>query len=107
MAMNQNSEHLRNPKVRQAIRWLVDYQGMVNTFLKGQYIVHQSFWPSGFFASYDENPFKLDVAKAKQLLTEGGYAKGFNIQMDTSTGPPFTDIAQNIKQSFAQAGINL
>jgi peptide/nickel transport system substrate-binding protein len=107
MALNQNDQHLKNPKVRQAIRWLVDYQGMVDTFLKGQYIVHQSFWPSGFFASYDDNPFKLDVAKAKQLLSDAGYPNGFDIQMDTSTEQPFTDIAQNIQQSFAQAGINL
>jgi peptide/nickel transport system substrate-binding protein len=107
MAMNQKDEHLKNPKVRQAIRWLVDYDGMVNTFLKGQYIVHQSFWPSGFFASYDENPFKLDVAKAKGLLAEAGYPNGFDITLDTSTQVPFTDIAQNIQQTFAQAGINL
>ena len=107
MALNQKDEHLRNPKVRQALRWLVDYQGMVDTFLKGQYIVHQSFWPSGFFASYDDNPFKLDVAKAKQLLSDAGYPNGFDITLDTSTQVPFTDIAQNIQQTFAQAGINV
>jgi peptide/nickel transport system substrate-binding protein len=107
MALNQKDEHLAKPQVRQAIRWLVDYQGMVDTFLKGQYIVHQSFWPSGFFASYDENPFKLDVAKAKQLLADAGYPNGFDITLDTSTEPPFTDVAQNIQQTFAQAGINV
>jgi peptide/nickel transport system substrate-binding protein len=107
MALNQKDEHLRNLKVRQAIRWLVDYDGMVNTFLKDQYIVHQSFWPSGFFASYDENPFKLDVAKAKQLLSEAGYPNGFDITLDTTTQVPFPDIAQNIQQTFAQAGINV
>src|SRR5262249_44468415 len=80
---------------------------MDDTFLKGQYIVNQYFWPTSVCASYDDNPFKLDVAKAKQLLSEAGYPNGFDIQMDTSTEQPFTDIAQNIQQSFAQAGINL
>ena len=36
-----------------------------------------------------------------------GYPNGFDITLDTSTEPPFTDIAQNIQQTFAQAGINL
>lgn len=105
MALSQKDERLANPKVRQAIRWLVDYQGMTDTFLKGQYIVHQSFWPQGFFASYDENPYKLDVEKAKALLAEAGYPDGFEVQIDTMTPPPFPDIAQNIQQTFAQAGI--
>ena len=38
---------------RQAIRWLVDYQGMADSFLKGRFQVHQSFWPAGFFASLE------------------------------------------------------
>src|ERR1700751_5299247 len=64
-AVNLKDDRLKNPKVREALRYLVDYDGMVATFLKGQFIVHQSFWPSGFFASLNDNPYKLDVAKAK------------------------------------------
>jgi peptide/nickel transport system substrate-binding protein len=105
MALNLKDERLAKPQVQQAIRYLVDYQGMVDTFLKGQFIVHQSFWPQGFFASYDENPYKLDVAKAKALLAEAGYPNGFEIKIDTTIQPPFTDIAQNIQQTFAQGGI--
>jgi peptide/nickel transport system substrate-binding protein len=105
MALNMKDERLAKPQVQQAIRYLVDYQGMVDSFLKGQFIVHQSFWPQGFFASYDENPYKLDVAKAKALLAEAGYPDGFEIKIDTTIQPPFTDIAQNIQQTFAQAGI--
>ena len=74
----------KNRKVRKAIRWLVDYQGMADTFLKGRFKVHQSFWPSGFFASLDDTPFHLDVAKAKQLLAEAGYPNGFEVKLDSS-----------------------
>ncbi|HEX5941005.1 MAG TPA: ABC transporter substrate-binding protein, partial [Anaerolineales bacterium] len=48
LALNQKDERLAKPQVRQAVRWLIDYQGMVDSFLKGRFKVHQSFWPSGF-----------------------------------------------------------
>jgi peptide/nickel transport system substrate-binding protein len=105
MALNQKDPNLSKPGVREAIRYLVDYQGMVNTFLKGLFIVHQSFWPSGFFASLDDNPFHLDVDKAKKLLADAGLANGFEVKIDTGNTAPFPEIAQAVQQTFAQAGI--
>jgi peptide/nickel transport system substrate-binding protein len=105
MALNQKDERLRNPKVNEAIRYLVDYDGMVGSFLKGQFIVHQSFWPQGFFASYDENPFKLDVEKAKGLLKEAGYPDGFEVKIDCFNTSPMIEIYQSIQSTLAQAGI--
>ena len=55
------------------MKYLVDYEGMVNTFLKGRFIVQQTFLPIGFFGAIAYNPYKLDVAKAKALLAEAGY----------------------------------
>src|SRR5262249_27138550 len=65
IAMNQKDKDLTDPKVRQALRYLIDYDGMANSFLKGADQVHQTFWASGFWAADDEVPYKLDVAKAK------------------------------------------
>src|SRR5690606_3294965 len=36
LAMNQKVEALANPKVLDAMRWAIDYQGMADTILKGQ-----------------------------------------------------------------------
>jgi peptide/nickel transport system substrate-binding protein len=107
LALNQKDERLAKPQVRQAIRWLVDYQGMADTFLKGRFKVHQSFWPSGFYASLTDTPFKLDVAKAKQLLAEAGYPDGFEIELDSSNSSPFTEMAQSIQATMGQAGIKV
>jgi peptide/nickel transport system substrate-binding protein len=105
LALNQKDERLANPKVRQALRWLVDYQGMADTFLKGKLKVHQSFWPSGFYASLTDTPFHLDVAKAKTLLAEGGYPNGFEVTLDASNSSPSSDVAQSIQATMAEAGI--
>jgi peptide/nickel transport system substrate-binding protein len=107
LALNQKDERLANPKVRQALRWLVDYQGMTDTFLKGKFKVHQSFWPSGFYASLIDTPFKLDVAKAKAMLAEAGYPDGFEVELDAANTTPHSDIAQAVQASMAEAGVKL
>ena len=102
-----NAAHpiLGKPKVVEAIRHLVDYDGMANSFLAGQYVVHQAAWPSGLWGSLLEKPFKLDVAKAKALLAEAGHADGFEMRIDTLNRAPFPAIAQSIQATLAQAGI--
>jgi len=107
LGLNQKHEHLKKPKVRQAIRWLVDYQGMADTFLRGQFKVHQAFWPSGFFSSLTDTPFRLDVAKAKQLLADAGVPNGFSVKLDHANTAPFMDVAQSIQSTMGQAGIKV
>jgi peptide/nickel transport system substrate-binding protein len=107
LAMNMNDEHFAKPQVRQAMKMLVDYDGIANTFLKGRVAVWQNFWPSGLFAATKYNPWKLDVAKAKALLAEAGYPNGFEVKLLVPTQPPQPDIAQAVQQTMAQAGIKL
>ena len=107
MGLNQKHEHLRKPRVRQAVRWLVDYQGMADTFLRGQFKVHQAFWPSGFFAALADTPFKLDAARARQLLAEAGVPNGFSVRLDHANVAPFMDIAQSVQSTMGQAGIKV
>lgn len=105
MAANSSDPVLGNPKVVEALRYLIDYEGMANSFLKGQFQVHQAAWPSGLWASYDETPYGLDVDKAKALLAEAGYPDGFEVAIDTLTDSPYPDIAQSVQATLAQAGI--
>ncbi len=107
IGLNQKDKDLQDPKVRQALRYLVDYDGMANSFLKGADQVHQSFWATGFWASYDTNPYKLDVAKAKDLLTQAGYPNGFSLDLDAPNFSPFVNMAQSVQATFAQAGIKV
>lgn len=107
VGLNLKTPQFQNVKVRQALHYLVDYDGMVNSFMKGNAQVHQTFWPSGFWASLDENEYSFDPAKAKELLKEGGYPDGFEVELDAPNSSPFTNIAQSIQSTMAQGGIKV
>jgi peptide/nickel transport system substrate-binding protein len=107
LGLNVKREPFQNEKVRQALKYLVDYEGMVNTILAGQFKVHQSFIPEGVLGEIDDEPYTFDVEKAKQLLAEAGYPDGFSITMDARNNSPTIDMAQAIQGTFAQGGINL
>ena len=53
---------------RVVLRHAVDYHGMVESFLAGQFIVHQAFWPRGLWAAYTGAPYRLDLPRARLIL---------------------------------------
>ncbi len=105
--LNQKIERLQDPKVWEAMKWAVDYKGMTDTFLKGQYKIHQAFWPTGFPGALTDTPYYLDIPKAKLLLKEAGYPNGMTLDMDVINSPVFMNIAQSIQQTMALAGIKV
>ncbi|SHE86093.1 peptide/nickel transport system substrate-binding protein [Loktanella atrilutea] len=107
MGLNQKNEALANPLVTQAMKYLVDYQAIADTIMKGKVKVHQAFLPEGFLGALMDNPYSLDVEKAKSLLAEAGYPDGFTVTMDTRNTPEITAIAEAIQQTMAQAGITI
>ncbi|MSP87258.1 MAG: ABC transporter substrate-binding protein [Alphaproteobacteria bacterium] len=106
-SLNQKNPTLAKPEVREALKYLIDYDALEKNVLKGTYVVHQSFLPQGFLGAIPDRPYKLDVAKAKDLLAKGGFPNGFSITMDTRNTSPITDIAQTMQATFAQAGVKL
>jgi len=107
LSLNQKNEILSQPKVREALKYLVDYEGLEATIIKGIGMTHQNFLPLGQLGALEENPYSLNIEKAKELLKEAGYENGFNISMDVATGQPQMGIAESMQQTFAQAGIKL
>jgi peptide/nickel transport system substrate-binding protein len=106
LSFNQKTESLTPPAVWEAARYLVDYEGMAGSFLMGQMQVHQAFWPKGFPGALEETPFTYDPEKAKQILADAGIATPIDVTMDVINSTPFTDMAQSLQATFAEAGIN-
>lgn len=107
LGLNQKNKYLSIPQVRQAFKYLVDYQGIGATIVDGQATIHQSFLPAGFLGALDDMPFTYDVAKAKALLKEAGLEKGFKVAIDVRNTEPETSIALAIQSSLAKANIEL
>ncbi len=105
--LNQKNEILAKPEVRKAMKYLVDYDGMAKTIMNGLGTVHQAFLPKGFLGAVNDNPYKYDPAKAKELLKQAGYPDGFSITMDVRNTSPSMDMAQAIQGSAAAAGVKI
>lgn len=110
MAMSLQDPAFANEKVRLAMRYLIDYQGLAGSVMKDIGVPRASFVQLGAFGALDEKegqPFKLDVAKAKQLLAEGGYPDGFSFKMIIGSDPYADPIAQTMQEAMAQAGVTM
>jgi peptide/nickel transport system substrate-binding protein len=106
LALNQKVAALTNPKVIEAMKYLIDYEGMSGSFLKGQYRMHQAFLPLGFLGALEETPYRLDVAKAKALLAEAGVGP-LSFKLRVRNNQDRLEVAQSLQNTFAQAGISL
>jgi peptide/nickel transport system substrate-binding protein len=107
LGLNQKHPALKKPQVRQALKYLVDYDGIAETILKGTMVPHQAFLPKGFLGALEDKPFTLDPDRAKKLLAEAGYPEGLTLTMDTRNNFPTLDMAQAIQSTFAMGGVKL
>ncbi len=107
---NASDPILGNPKVREAFRYLIDYDGLGKTILEYQGAPRASLVPEGAFGALDKaagQPFKLDLAKAKALITEAGYPNGFSKKFILSANSFNPALAQHVASNAAKIGIKL
>jgi len=82
LQLNQKrSEALANPKVRQAIAYAINNEGIVQKIMKGFGTVAAQQSPEGYVGHNPDLEPRFDVAKAKSLMEEAGYADGFSATM--------------------------
>lgn len=106
LALNQKHPILSKPEVRQAFKYLIDYQGMQDSFLKGQYTIHQNFLPATYLGASDENPFTYNIEKAKELLAAAG-VEGLEVEIGVREAQERIEIGQTFQNAAAQAGIKV
>jgi peptide/nickel transport system substrate-binding protein len=107
IGLNQKNPNLAKPEVVEAFKYLMDYDAIGATLINGIGKIHQTFLPEGQLGASSENPYKLDVAKAKELLAKAGLKDGFKVTMDVRNTQPVTGIAEAYQQTLAQAGVKL
>ncbi len=107
LGLNQRNPYLARPEVRQALRHLIDYQGIADALLPGRARVHQAFLPRGFLGAVTDQPFELDQARAAALLRAAGVADGFDITMNVRSDGLLLQVAQAIQATMAAAGVRI
>lgn len=73
-------------KVRQAIAYAINRQGIVTALTKrNSQVIHTACNPTQFGCTEEVVKYEYDPERAKQLLVEAGYPEGFEIEMVTDS----------------------
>lgn len=108
--MNQNrNEALKDVRVRQAIVHAINNKGIVKKIMKGFATAAGQQGPSGY-VGYDEALVpRYDLKKAKALMKEAGYEKGFKLTMMAPNNRYVNDakVAQAAAVMLSKIGIKV
>ncbi|MDH6234625.1 peptide/nickel transport system substrate-binding protein [Mesorhizobium soli] len=106
---NQKYEPLANRKVRQAISHAIDVDAINRKFLKGK-----AYNPVGWLPESSEafdrgaTGFSFDLEKAKLLMKEAGYEKGFELKILGSANMSYgVSVAEVIGQYLSKINIKV
>lgn len=94
-------------RVRQAMAYAIDVKAIVDTQLFG-YGVLTNQWaaPGAWSYNPDVKGYPYNPDKAKQLLTQAGYANGFKIKMPVNNNPELVQIFTAIQGFLGKIGID-
>jgi peptide/nickel transport system substrate-binding protein len=105
--LNTAYEPFSRLDTRDAIRYAVDYDGIIKHVMQGAAIKMQTIIPKGILGYNPDLPYTHDVKKAKQLLAKGGYPDGFALELSCLETSPLIDIAMKLKNDLAAIGITV
>jgi len=114
MAVNTNpevSKELSDKRVRQAISYAIDYDGIIKGLVRGAAERPPALIPLGILGVDRAAARKRDLEKAKKLLAEAGLGSGFSVKMNYWTAPllgvPTEPLAAKLQADLAQVGIKI
>src|SRR5581483_2518881 len=98
IGINTTRGPLTDPRVRQAINYAIDVDRIIERLIGGRGTRAAGVVPPAL-GGYDSTrtPFHYDSTKARQLLAAAGYPNGIDIELWTSTTPPYPRIAETIQ----------
>ena len=108
--MNQDRvEALKDARVRKAIDYAVNNAGIVDRIMRGFGTVGAQASPAGYLGHNADLTPRFDVAKAKELMAEAGYADGFELTMMAPNNRYVNDdkIAQAVASMLAKINIKV
>lgn len=98
---------LCDARVRQAVAYAIDYDGLINAVLNGFGTRAPSIIPLGVQGVDETKVWGRDVEKAKALLADAGHADGITLDYYYASNPTRETVAAKIKSDLAEVGITL
>ena len=97
-------------RVRQAVRYALDQDGIVNGLLGGLGRNMQTIIPAGLLGANETVFYERNVERARELLAEAGFEGGLSVEYLVSTGAcgggvPCADLAAKVQSDLAEVGI--
>lgn len=107
LTINSQNEKFADKKVRQAIRYAIDQQAIVDTLLYGAGEVANSIIPPNTFGFSDKVvAYEYNPEKAKKLMKESKYPNGFDCTLSVTDDSVKNEICQVIQSQLKEIGIN-
>jgi peptide/nickel transport system substrate-binding protein len=96
-------------KVRQAINMVFDKEAMAKSLYQGNAEPTAQVFRKGSAAYIDglQDPYPFDVDKAKQLMSEAGYADGFTLELPTIAGQNFETLMPYVTEQLSKINIKV
>ena len=108
ISLNMTSKPLDDIRVRQAIAYAVDPEGLAAHKGKSVATPAQSVVPIGYVGQIQAMPMqKRDLAKAKALLAEAGFPNGLQLKAIHTQLPTLLASMQVVQAQLKEAGIDL
>ena len=108
LTINETNEKFADKRVRQAIRYAIDKEAIVETMLYGAGEPADSIIPPSTFGfSSKVQKYEHDVEKAKKLLADAGYPNGFSCTLSVTDDSVKNEICQVIQSQLKEIGIEV
>ena len=108
IAINTTRGPLANKQVRQALNYAIDASGILEGIVSGRGNLAAGVIPPALpGGDSTRKGYTHDVAKAKQLLKDAGFANGIDVELWSSQTPPFPRIAQTVQAYLKEAGVRV
>ncbi len=106
VGMNTGYAPFANKNVRNAVKWAIDYEGIKRIY-EDAVEVGQTIVPARMFGYLPENPYSKNLDRARALMREAGFERGFKAELLVGLGPIAPNVAAKMKEDLGQINIDV